>query len=342
MTDKKNPDFKQLLKVLYKEKTDRPVLFELFFGDRFIEQITGRPLIGKSDLDYDRAVMHTFKQLGYDYSLVPTSGFRFEMGDVDAKESFSLNEGGMISDRQTFDAYPWKNVSDYDYTRLIRLKEEMPEGMGLLVWANDGPLESVIRLVGYENLCYMLYDDETLAADVFEEVGKRVYQDYKNALELKAVDGIVVGDDWGFNTQTFLPPDIYRKYLFPWHQKIVALAHESGRPAILHSCGKYDSVLDDVINVIGYDARHSYEDNIVPVELAYSRLYPEIAVLGGIDMNFLATAQEEEIRKRSKKMLDLTMEKGGYALGSGNSIPDYVPVKNYFAMRDAALEWQKT
>lgn len=44
------------------------------------------------------------------------------------------------------------------------------------------------------------------------------------------------------------------------------------------------------------------------------------------------------IRKRSEKLLEQTKTKGGYALGSGNSIPDYVPYKNYFAMIQTALE----
>jgi uroporphyrinogen decarboxylase len=33
-----------------------------------------------------------------------------------------------------------------------------------------------------------------------------------------------------------------------------------------------------------------------------------------------------------------TAERGGYALGSGNSIPDYVPDESYFAIIRAALE----
>jgi hypothetical protein len=32
---------------------------------------------------------------------------------------------------------------------------------------------------------------------------------------------------------------------------------------------------------------------------------------------------------------------GRYAIGSGNSIPSYVPVENYLAMVDAALEMRK-
>jgi uroporphyrinogen decarboxylase len=36
-------------------------------------------------------------------------------------------------------------------------------------------------------------------------------------------------------------------------------------------------------------------------------------------------------------MLEQTSAKGGYALGSGNSIPYYVPQENYLAMIAAAV-----
>lgn len=333
----RQPDFRQLLKVLHKERADRPVLFELFVCDEILELVTGTAVKGRSRLERDCMTVRTYDWLGYDYALVMASEMKFPSGKIDAKASYSLNDGAMIYDRSTFDAYPWPSAREYDYGYLDTLNEQMPAGMGLLVWANDGPLESVIRLVGYENLCYMLYDDEMLLADIFEQVGARIYEDYKNAMARSSVAGLVVGDDWGFNTQTMLPVDVYRKYLFPWHKKIVALAHETGRPAILHSCGRYDMVIEDIIEDIGYDARHSYEDNIVPVEEAYEQLYPRIAVLGGIDVDFLATAAPEEIAGRAKRLLCKTMARGGYGLGSGNSIPSYIPVPNYFAMLKTAF-----
>lgn len=45
----------------------------------------------------------------------------------------------------------------------------------------------------------------------------------------------------------------------------------------------------------------------------------------------------EEIYRRSKAMLERTEGRGGYALGSGNSIPEYVPQENYLAMISAAV-----
>ena len=58
-------------------------------------------------------------------------------------------------------------------------------------------------------------------------------------------------DDWGFNTQTFRKPDDMRKYVFPWHKKIVEAAHRNGKPCLLHSCGKFDDVIDDM-NLLAY------------------------------------------------------------------------------------------
>jgi hypothetical protein len=60
-------------------------------------------------------------------------------------------------------------------------------------------------------------------------------------------------------------------------------------------------------------------------------------LLGGFDMDLLCRATPDEI-------YEIVLENGrrfrrtaqGYALGSGNSIPEYVPLENYFAMLRAA------
>jgi uroporphyrinogen decarboxylase len=142
----------------------------------------------------------------------------------------------------------------------------------------------------------------------------------------------MVNDDWGFKTQTMISPSQMRGYVVPWHRKITAAGHEAGVPVMMHSCGKLDELEDDIINVIKFDGKHSYEDAIHPVEEAYDMMKGRIAVLGGIDLDFLCRSSVDDIKKRSKAMLDKGMAGGGYALGSGNSIPEYVPDKNFLAM----------
>ncbi len=266
------------------------------------------------------------------------SGFSFPTGEIKQEKTRSINEGSIIHDRENFEKYPWPDPDNFDYSHLRDLKDDLPDGMKLIIWGPGGVLENVIFLVGFDNLCFMIYDNPQLAEDIFEAVGTRLIRYYELSAKFDTVGALISNDDWGFNTQTLLSPDDLRRYVFPWHKKIVEIIHATEKPVILHSCGNLVSVMDDIIDDLKYDGKHSYQDNIVPVEDEYEKLGSRIAILGGIDLDFVCRAKPEEIKRRSKDMLKRTEKRGAYALGTGNSVPDYVPDENYFAMISAALE----
>ncbi|HEY66086.1 MAG TPA: uroporphyrinogen-III decarboxylase-like protein, partial [Caldilineae bacterium] len=59
-----------------------------------------------------------------------------------------------------------------------------------------------------------------------------------------------------------------------------------------------------------------------------------IALIGGIDVDFLTRATPEQVRQRVRETLDVCLPGGGYCLGSGNSVTNYIPLENYLAMMD--------
>ncbi len=65
-------------------------------------------------------------------------------------------------------------------------------------------------------------------------------------------------------------------------------------------------------------------------------VHGRIAVLGGLDINILSGGTPEEVRNRTRYLLKVCGPRGRYAIGSGNSVPSYVPVANYLAMVDEA------
>jgi uroporphyrinogen decarboxylase len=135
-----------------------------------------------------------------------------------------------------------------------------------------------------------------------------------------------------------IPPDLLRKLVFPWHRKMVEAIHQNRKFAILHSCGNLEAVMDDVVDELNYDAKHSFEDTIIPVEDFWQQWHLKIAVLGGIDVDFLARSKPEDITNRCCKILETTGSHS-FALGSGNSIPGYVSVENYLAMKKTAADF---
>jgi len=329
----RNPDFTNLLKVLKREKPNRPTLFEFFLNQRLYKCLAGEDIYSMKDkLAGDRVLIHAFKNAGYDYASILVSDFHFPKGERHIGKSISQNEGALITNRESFEKYVWPNADSFDYSALLELKHELPEGMKLIVWGPSGVLENVTELVGFENLCFMIYENPELVQEIFNEVGSRLLRYYEICAPFETVGALISNDDWGYNSQTMLKPSDMRKYVFPWHKKIVAAIHASGKPAILHSCGNLSEVMDDIIDDMKYDGKHSYQDIIIPVEEAYEKWGSRIAILGGIDVNYICTSSEEDITNRSASMLQRASSRGGYALGTGNSVPEYVPDEKYFAM----------
>jgi uroporphyrinogen decarboxylase len=104
---------------------------------------------------------------------------------------------------------------------------------------------------------------------------------------------------------------------------------------MLHSCGNMRDVIEDVI-AMGFDAKHSYEDLILPVEEAYELWHERIAIQGGIDLDFICRESAGAVRGRCRAMLERAAGRGGYMLGTGNSVPEYLPVDKYFSMLEVA------
>ena len=331
-------NFSQLEKVLRKEEPDRPTLFEFFLNDRLHQKLSGYKIPERVTwLDHQTIRAHAFLRAGYDHVTVLVPGFDFPAGAVHREKSVSQNEGAVIHDRASFEQYPWRDMAALRLDWLTALGLRLPKGMKMVTHGPGGVLENAISLVGYEPLCLLIMDDPQLGDELFAEIGKRLNEYYQITSHYEFVGAVISNDDWGFKTQTLFSPKMMRKFVFPWHAEIVKTIHAAGKPAILHSCGYAADVLEDVIGM-GYDARHSYEDTILPVEEAYEDQHERLAILGGIDVDFVCRSTPEAVYARSAAMLERSRGRGAYALGTGNSVPEYVPDEGYFAMIKAALD----
>ena len=90
--------------------------------------------------------------------------------------------------------------------------------------------------------------------------------------------------------------------------------------------------MEELIINVGIDAKHSFEDSIQTVEDFSKKYGHRLGVIGGIDMELLVRGTIEEVRKRTRQILETCAISGGYLLGSGNSLADFIPRQNYLAM----------
>jgi len=346
---KPNPDSEYFINFLMGQAVGKPPLVEYLVDDVVMQPVVTEKL-GRTWQDFtsnrreqtqylDNFIQFWY-QLGYDFvRFEQNAGFptqQVALADT-ARNSKKIRmwaeqHNGLIKTWDDFENYPFPRIQDFDYFAYEYLNNNIPEGMGLIVSHAAGVFEHLSQIMSYEGLCMALYDQPELVEALSNEIGKRLEEFYIHLLELDHVIALFQGDDMGFRTATLVAPEHIRQYVLPWHKKFAALAHSKNIPYFLHSCGNLTSIMEDLIEEVKIDGKHSFEDAIIPVEKFQELYFPRIAVLGGIDINILAQGTPQSIRQKVNQLKETCGKKGRYAIGSGNSIPSYIPVENYLAM----------
>lgn len=340
------PDYNNILKVLYNKRPDYLPLYEHHIDVPFIAKALDMELDidnckSTKDLEaYFSTVSNFWKDNTYD-------AMDFEAAICEIFPGHGAIYGGVqgpIQNREDFEKYPWESLPQLYWERytpqLDALSKVMPKGMKAYGGCGYGIFEASQDLVGFENLCMLQYLDPELFTDLFVKIGD-LYETLWKEMDRRYRDTFVfyrMGDDLGYKSSTMLEPDTIRTHILPQQRRIVDLAHASGKKFLLHSCGCIFDIMDDILKM-GIDAKHSNEDQIAPYDTWIDKYGKKIGLFGGIDVNYLSMNTPDEVYQ--KVLTDGTRFRsmtGGYALGSGNSIPDYVPVDNFYAMVEAAKE----
>jgi len=363
--DVDKPNFKRLDSVLHlEEPLDRVPFYDLFADPEVIEAITGGELrlkyvniydvvrsILKGDTRYIQVLEHDidlqirfYTSLGYDYIVlsIPSPFPRTNIilaEDVAAlkrpKRVWQDEYRGVVENRDDFEKYPWPDLSEVQDVYMFLYKimaRHIPEDVMIIPLTPGGVLENVMWLMGFVPFSKALRRDRKLVEDMFKQVGKVLLFLCKISAELDKVGAMSMGDDMGFKSGPFISPEILRTLVFPWHRECVASVHRYGKPFILHSCGNLKIVMEDLISYVGIDAKHSFEDASYPV-VEYKDVYGDrIAILGGVDMDKLSRAPLDEFIEYVKEVIRRCAPGGGYALGCGNSVANYIKLENYLAM----------
>ena len=331
------PDFNEFLKALAGGKTKRPVLFDFLMSEHIAQPLAGKPE-DDTPMAYFRRNLQVFMAMGHDYAPVLPPSFYIKMKDAPHKESITIGDTQVVADWADLERYEWLEPDERIPEFLAAFAKHLPEGMKMFVWGPSGVLENASGILGFDNMMVKLYEDPALVRAVVDGVGSRLLKFYEFVLQVPEVGVIMCNDDWGFKTQTMMSPRHMREYIFPWHKRAVAAAHRAGKAAVLHSCGEHRAIMADILDDMGYDGKHSYEDTIQPMEQAWDMFADRLCIIGGMDMDFLVRAAPEDVYARARAMLLKTREKGRYMLGTGNSLARYLPLEQYAAMRQAAYD----
>ncbi|MBN2375649.1 MAG: hypothetical protein JXD22_04570 [Sedimentisphaerales bacterium] len=352
------PDGEGLVNCIKRQGTPERVHFIELYLDEEVQQTICERYDLLEDVRGDDPYFDQQKQvrlqrfLGYDYVRCNLEGMEMPYYQTEVSDTAELGRSGgrryqnetkgPISNWREFEEYSWPDPEKSTSRAFEWYEKNLPDDMCVIGYGRFGHFaEYLNRLMGYETLCFALYDQR----DLVEAISKKVLEISQAAvakvLEFERVRMVWGSDDMGFKTGTLIGPDDLREYVLPGHKLMAQMSHAADKLYILHSCGNLRDIMSDLIEDVKIDAKHSFEDTIERVIDVKKTYGEQIALLGGMDVDFLCRSNEDEIRRRVRETLDVCQEGGGYCLGTGNTVTNYIPVQNYLTMLDEGSRYGK-
>ena len=199
-------------------------------------------------------------------------------------------------------------------------------------------LMSVYGEVGLEQFSYCLADYPQAISDQLEGNTVKAVQRIEHLPDNARPEAIFLGDDMAFKGGPICSPVWLRREFFPRLKRIIDAWHRIGTTVLFHSDGNLMPVLDDFVE--------AGADGLNPIEVAAGmdiaeihRRYPHLFMCGGIDVSqLLAFGTPQQVRDATNKAIE---DAGGRLMpGSSTEIHNDVPLENYLAMRQTALDYR--
>jgi uroporphyrinogen decarboxylase len=346
-----NPDWEAFVRCIRREGTPARVHYiELFLDPEVQAALCARfgllEGLDRSDPHYDLKLQIALQRfLGYDYVRSGLEGMDWPLNREQTEDtaalqrrggrSFVSEHRGPITNWKEFEEYPWPDPARSSARSLEWYENNLPDDMCVIGGGGFAHFaEHLTWLMGYETLCYSLFDNRDLVKAISDRLTHIYHAVLRQILEFDRVKIVWGSDDLGFRGGTLISPADTREFILPGHRLMARMSHEAGCPYLLHSCGNLKAIMSDLMDDVQMDAKHSFEDTVESVVEAKERYGDRIALLGGIDVDFLCRAEEQAVRRRVRETLEKCMPGGGYCLGTGNSVANYIPLDNYLAMLD--------
>lgn len=213
-----------------------------------------------------------------------------------------------------------------------RCKEEI--GHQIMVCSNAmGPLNLAAQLRGVQTLLMDIIEDP----EFFEQLldfSVEVCLVFGKALVDAGADMICFGE--ALCSPNVISPGIYRQYVLPRQQKVLAALKAYGMPySILHVCGKVDPILAD-LGRTGCDCLDI--DSMVDMNTA--KTVSGLAVRGNLaPSGILMNGTPEQVENECKKLILSAGKGGGLILGTGCCAAPDTPHSNILAIVEASKKY---
>jgi len=255
-------------------------------------------------------------------------------GELDELASFPLEAANTLEDLKR---YHWPSTEWWNFSNLPATIEAFDDSEAYNIRYRVGSVfETAWSLVGLEKFLEDLAISPDLPQYIMERIAEVHLDNLKRVLEIAGdlIDIVYFYDDVATQESLLVSPEMYKRYIQPFHQRIIDLAVSHGKRAMMHCCGSVYPLINRLIEM-GLGILNPIQPSAQNMNL--ERLAQEfggrIAFHGGIDVQqFLPKATPEQVQEKVRYTSELLGTNGGYILAGSHHIQGDVPLENVLAM----------
>ena len=153
----------------------------------------------------------------------------------------SVNEWEEFLQWPDVDAWDWEGSAEKN-------REFLTKDLACQDWFFTGFFERLISLMDFQGAAMAMIDEEqtdaihaffSALADLYDQIIDHLHR-------YLGVDYIIFHDDAGTQRGTIFSPETHRELIVPYLQRVADSCHKRGMLMELHSCGKNDTLADNI------------------------------------------------------------------------------------------------
>lgn len=196
--------------------------------------------------------------------------------------------------------------------------------------------ERAWSLRGMEEFLSDMLMHEGFVKDLLDGITAFHLEVLDRALDL-GLDGVLFGDDWGWQGGLIMGPQLWRKYIKPRFAEMIALVRKKGKKTFLHCCGKVQEIFPDLVE-IGLDVFNPFQPEVMDIFALKREYCGKLAFWGGISIQkLLPFGTPEEVRRETRRILQELGHGGGYIAAPSHALPRDVPPANIAALLEVLM-----
>jgi uroporphyrinogen decarboxylase len=212
-------------------------------------------------------------------------------------------------------------------------------GMGLMCGAQTAAFTAMTAM-GYNDFLFQSLADPDLVMDLIKTIHDYCLREMEMFLQYP-MDMMKVGSGIITTTGPMVSWDQVELLETSFLREQINIIHNAGRYVYFHIDGKVDNLIPgfvemgvDVLNPI--DPSGGVQD-IYEIKNQYGR---DITLAGNINIDtVLKNGTPEQVREDVQEHMIRLGKGGGYIVSSSHNLHELIPVENYYAMRDAVMEF---